>query len=255
MPLALETALRTLSESCQLTSWDIRLKGKMTTLTVRFNEDTGPIEDQHEQVRSVAHYRRKSPSGLRRDAKRAKARQQEQASKQDSEQQTSLSSSNDGLEASNTGLSFSPPSQYHAHPLDANHRSEELEEGEQNGSVDDGDNREDDTAAQVQFCDAFETKAAPEDVQQFWDDQSDGVKYYLSTLAPEHVSTVVSSAARPVVKNIVIDQRYGKNSFYAMTDGAIFEYDRDKYSVTDWFPLGMKGKTKKSKLIYDNVER
>ena len=39
-----------------------------------------------------------------RDAKRVKARQQEQASKQDSEQQTSLSSNNDGLEASNTGL-------------------------------------------------------------------------------------------------------------------------------------------------------
>ena len=42
-----------------------------------------------------------------------------------------------------------------------------------------------------------------------------------------------------------------------MTDGAIFEYDRDKCSVTDWFPLGMKGGggRKKSKLIYDNVER
>ena len=39
-----------------------------------------------------------------------------------------------------------------------------------------------------------------------------------------------------------MDQRDGKNSFYAMTDGAIFEYDRDKCSVTDWFPLGIKGK-------------
>ena len=95
--------------------------------------------------------------------------------------------------------------------------------------------------------------AVPEDVQRFWDDQSDRVKYYLSTLAPEHVSTVVSSAARPVVKKIVMDQRDGKNSFYAMTDGAIFEYDRDKCSVTDWFPLGIKGK--KTKLIYYNLER
>ena len=24
--------------------------------------------------------------------------------------------------------------------------------------------------------------------------------------------------------------------------GAIFEYDRDKCSVTDWFPFGMEGK-------------
>ena len=188
MPLALEMVLRTLSESCQLTSWDIRGKGKMTTLIVRFNEDTGAIEDQHEPVRSVTRYRKKSPSELRRDAKRVKARQQEQASKQDSEQQTSLSSSNDGLEASNTGRSISPLSQYHAHPLDASHRSEELEEGEQNGSVDNSDHGEDDMAAQEQFCDAAETIAVPEDVQQFWDDQSDGVKYYFSTLAPEHVS-------------------------------------------------------------------
>ena len=71
----------------------------------------------------------------------------------------------DGLEASNTGRSVSPPSQYHAHPLDASHRSEELEDGEQNGCVDNGNNREDNTAAQVQFCDAVETKAAPEDIQ------------------------------------------------------------------------------------------
>ena len=46
-------------------------------------------------------------------------------------------------------------------------------------------------------CDVTETV---EDVQQFWDGQSDGVKYYLSKLGLEHVNTVVSSAARPVVK-------------------------------------------------------
>ena len=157
------------------------------------------------------------------------------------------------MEASNTGRSVSPPSQNHAHPPDASHRAEELEEGEQNGSVDNSDHKEDDTATQEQCCDAVETMAVPEDVQRFWDCQSDRMKYYLSTLAPEHVSTVVSSAARPVVKKIVMDQRDGKNSFYAMNDGAIFEYDRDKCSVTDWFPLGIKGK--KTKLIYDNVER
>ena len=83
-------------------------------------------------MRSVTRYRKKSPSELRRDAKRTKARQQEQASEQDPELQNSLSSNNDGLEASNTGLFVSPSSQYQAHPLDASHRSEELEEGEQN---------------------------------------------------------------------------------------------------------------------------
>ena len=202
-----------------------RDKGKTTTLIVRFNKDTGAIEDQHELVRSVTCYRKKSPSELRRDAKGAKARQQEQASKQDSEQQNSLSSSNDGLEASNTGLFVSPPSQYQAHPQDASHRSEELEDREQNTNVDNSDHREDDMAAQEQFCDAAETMAILKDIQQFWDDQSDGMKYYLSTLTPEHASTVVSSAARPVVKKIVMDQRCGKSLFYAMTDGTIFEYN------------------------------
>ena len=68
-----------------------------------------------------------------------------------------------------------------------------MEDGEQNGSVDNSDHREDGMAAQEQFCEAVETMAVPEDVQEFWDDQSDGVKYYLSALAPEHVSTVVST--------------------------------------------------------------
>ena len=78
-----------------------------------------------------------------------------------------------------------------------------------------------------------------EDVQQFGDDQSDGVKYYLSTLGPGHVRTVVSSSARAVVKNIVRDQRYGKYSLCATADGAVFEYDLNK-CVTHWFPIGLK---------------
>ena len=53
IPLALETMLPTLSEKCQLTSWDIRGEGKSTTLTVRFNEDTGVISDQYEPVNCV----------------------------------------------------------------------------------------------------------------------------------------------------------------------------------------------------------
>ena len=92
-----------------------------------------------------------------------------------------------------------------------------------------------------------------EDVQQYWDDQSDGVKYHLSRLGPEHVSTVVSSAAQPVLKKILRDQTYGKYSPYATTDGAVFEYDLNKCCVTDWFPLGLKGR--KTKMTYDNVER
>ena len=54
---------------------------------------------------------------------------------------------------------------------------------------------------------------------------------YFSTLGPGHASTVVSSAARPIVKKFVRDQRYRKYSVYAMTDGAVLEYDLNKSSV------------------------
>ena len=118
--------------------------------------------------------------------------------------------------------------------------SVELEDNERNRSVDNGDHEENIIERQKQLCDATETVVVrEEDVQQFWNDQSDGVKYFLSTLGPEHVSTVTSSAARPVVKKIVRDQRYGKYSLYATVDGAVFEYDLNK-CVTDWFPIGLK---------------
>ena len=56
----------------------------MITLVVRFNEDSGAIEDQHEPVRSVTRsYRKKSPSELRRDAKRASRTRRRQDAKQD----------------------------------------------------------------------------------------------------------------------------------------------------------------------------
>ena len=57
VPLALETVFRTLSEKCQLTSWDIRDKRNFTTLIVRFNEDIGAISDQHEPVSFVIRYK------------------------------------------------------------------------------------------------------------------------------------------------------------------------------------------------------
>ena len=122
----------------------------------------------------------------------------------------------------------------------------ELADRERNGSVDNGDHEENNIETQLQSCDVTETVVVQEeDVQQCWDDQSDVVKYHLSRLGPEHVSTVVSSAAQPVLKKILRDQTYGKYSPYATTDGAVFEYDLNKCCVTDWFPLGLKGsKTK-----------
>ena len=76
---------------------------------------------------------------------------------------------------------------------------------------------------------------------------------YFSTLGPGHASTVVSSAARPDVKQIGRDHRHKKYSFYVTVDGAVFEYGLNKCRVVDWFPLGLKGR--KTKMTYDNVER
>ena len=55
------------------------------------------------------------------------------------------------------------------------------------------------------------------------------------------------------MKKIVRDQRYGKYSLYATVDGAVFEYDLSKCCVTDWLPLGLKGR--KTKMTYNNVEK
>ena len=107
-----------------------------------------------------------------------------------------------------------------------------LEDKEQNGRVDNSDHDENNIETQTQLCNVTGTVVMQEeDIQQFWEDQSDGVKYYLSMLGIEHLSAVVSSAARPIVKKFVRDQRYRKYSVYAMTDGAVLEYDLNKSSV------------------------
>ena len=132
--------------------------------------------------------------------------------------------------------------------------SVKLEDKERNGSVDNGDHEAGNVERQKQLCDVSKTVVVQgEDVQQFWDDRSDDVEYYLSTLVSEHVSTVVWSAAGPVVKKIVRYQRYGKYSFYATTDGAVFQCELNKCCVIDWFPLGLKDS--KTKMTYDNIER
>ena len=121
----------------------------------------------------------------------------EQASKQNTVTQNNLSSNDADSGTSPIGLFVSTPSQCHLHPPDASHMSVESEDGERNGREDNGDHEENNIETQKQLCDVTETVVVQEkDVQQFGDDQSDDVKYYLSTLGSGHVSTVVSSAAR-----------------------------------------------------------
>ena len=74
LPVALDSALQSLSAQCQLSSWDVRGKGKFTTVVIRFNADTA-MSGEQPPARAVS-YRRKSPSELKRDQQRAIARQQ-----------------------------------------------------------------------------------------------------------------------------------------------------------------------------------
>ena len=74
IPVALHSALQSLSAQCHLSSWDVRGKGKFTTVVIRFNADTTMSVEQP-PARAVS-YRRKSPSELKRDQQRAIARHQ-----------------------------------------------------------------------------------------------------------------------------------------------------------------------------------
>ena len=74
LPVALDSALQSLSAQCQLSSWDVRGKGKFTTVVIRFNADTAMSAEQP-PARAVS-YRRKSPSLLKCDQQHAIARQQ-----------------------------------------------------------------------------------------------------------------------------------------------------------------------------------
>ena len=74
LPVALDSALQSLSAQCQLSSWDVRGKGKFTTVVIRFNADTA-MSGEQPPARAVS-YGRKSPSELKRDQQRAIARHQ-----------------------------------------------------------------------------------------------------------------------------------------------------------------------------------
>ena len=74
LPVALDSARQSLSAQCQLSSWDVRRKGKFTTVVIRFNADTA-MSGEQPPARAVS-CRRKSPSELKRDQQRSITRHQ-----------------------------------------------------------------------------------------------------------------------------------------------------------------------------------
>ena len=73
-------------------------------------------------------------------------------------------------------------------PFDASDKSEKtsVEEGERIETVDHSHinftDQDIDLETQERLCDATDTEVQEEDIQQFWDAQSGGVKYYMSTI-------------------------------------------------------------------------
>ena len=95
-----------------------------------------------------------------------KARQQQLATEQASEQNTltqNLSPTDADLETSPIGLFVSPLSHCHSHPPDASHRSVELEDKERTGNVDNGDHEENNIETQKLLCDVTETVVVQEE--------------------------------------------------------------------------------------------
>ena len=63
LPVALDSALQSLSAQCQLSSWDVRGQAKFTTVVIRFHTDT-TMSGEQPPARAISH-RRKSPSELK----------------------------------------------------------------------------------------------------------------------------------------------------------------------------------------------
>ena len=72
------------------------------------------------------------------------------------------------------------------------------------------------------------------DTQSYWE-MADTVSDYMSSFKQEIRDTAVATAPRPVVRKVVVDHRYGKNSLTALTDGIVFEYGLTEGEVVLWF--------------------
>ena len=59
----------------------------------------------------------------------------------------------------------------------------------------------------------------------------------MSSFKQEKRDIAVTAASRPIVRKVVLDHHYGKNSLFALTDGIVFEYGLTEGEVILWFPF------------------
>ena len=240
LPAALDSALQSLSAQCQLSSWDVRGKGKFTTVVIRFNADTA-MSGEQPPARAVS-YRRKSPSELKRDQQRAIARQQHIRQQGDTVRSNEFDTKAKQETASTVdpepALFYSPHHQVDTAALD------------ENNAAKDEDRQVGDCDQSPELCDIDLPEATgpsavtlPENMEESqaileeWENDREATLTYLESHGDDVFDSVVLSASRtgPVLKKTVLDCRYGHYSLLGLTEDFVFVYDMVKGTVSDYF--------------------
>ena len=239
-PVALDSALQSLSAQCQLSSWDVRGKGKFTTAVIRFSADTA-MSGEQPPARAVS-YRRKSPYELKRDQQRAIARQQHTRQHGD----TVRSSGFDIDDKQETASTVDPEPALFYSP----HRQVDTAAHDEYNAAKDEDRQVGDCDQSPELCDIDLPEATgpsavtlPENMEESraileeWENGREATLTYLESHSDHVFDSVVLSASRtgPVLKKTVLDCRYGHYALLGLTEDFVFVYDLIKGTVSDYF--------------------
>ena len=240
LPVALDSALQSLSAQCQLSSWDVRGKGKFTTVVIRFNADTA-MSGEQPPARAVS-YRRKSPSELKRDQQRAIARQQHTRQHGDTVRSSGFVT-DDKQETASTadpepGLFYSPHRQ-----VDTAAHDEYNAAKDEDGQVGDCDQSPELCGIDLPEATDHSAVTLPENMEESraileeWENDREATLTYLESHGDDVFDSVVLSASRtgPVLKKTVLDYRYGHYTLLDLTEDFVFVYDLLEGTVSDCF--------------------
>ena len=74
------------------------------------------------------------------------------------------------------------------------------------------------------------------DITSYWE-MADTVSDNMSSFKQGKRNVAVAAASKPVVRKVVLDLRYGKNSLFALTDSIVLEYRLTEGEVILWLPF------------------
>ena len=239
LPVALDKALQSLSAQCQFSSWDVRGKGNLTAVVVRFNADTA-MSGEQPPSRAVS-CRRKSPSELKRDQQRAIARQQHARQHSDTVRSSGFET-NDKQETASVVdiepvLFYSPNHQVVTAALDEYNAAKD--EDRQVGDCDQSPE-----LCGIDLPEARDPspvtlpKNMSRPILEKWENDREATLTYLESHGDVFDSVVLSaSRTGPVLKKTVLDYRYGQYALLGLTKGFVFVYDLIKGTVSGYFPI------------------